>query len=631
MIVYVDVETYYSDEYSLRKMTVPEYVNSPLFECIGWGVAVDDEEPRWLSPDEFKALLRTLPPDVTMVSHNALFDMFVLSHRFDYTPGTMLDTLGMSRSINGAQLRSHSLDAVASFYKLPGKTGALANAKGMGRQAVLAAPWYPQYVEYAKHDVFLAREIFKNMRPMFPDAEVAVMDTLIRMAVKPRFELDMTLLHEHLNEIRVKKETLLAQCGLQDRKSLMSNEKFAMALRQLGVTPPMKTSPITTRETYAFSKTDKDFLALTEHENEEVQALVAARLGLKSTLEETRTERMIGIGQSYTYRNSNPMMPMPLKYSGAHTHRFSGDWKINVQNLTRGSNLRKALGVRPGFKVVAADASQIEARLLATLAGATNLVDAFRRGEDVYSQFASSVFGQPVTKKTHPVERFIGKTAILGLGYGLGYVKFNDTLKVQSRNQIGKVVDLGAERCKDIVHTYRNLYARIPMMWERMENYIGRMTNRDTLHVEGPLTIGFERIVLPNGHALFYHDLQRVRTVEFSGWEFTYGGVRKKLYGGKLTENVVQALARIHVMEAAMRVEEKIDQHWEAIARYHSVRDDFRPALQVHDELVYVVPEQFAQTMLTLLITEMRREPDWLAGAPFDAEGGVGDNYGEVK
>lgn len=631
-IVFVDTETYYDDDYSLRKMTVPEYVLDPRFECIGWAWAEEKGYPYWLTPEEFSEKLAELPEEVTMVSHNALFDMFVLKHRFNYTPKVMLDTLGMARALH-PNLRSHSLAKLADHFHLPAKGGAIANVKGWTRAMIEAdKKMFESFKDYARNDANLCRLLFQNeLYPAFPPSEIPIMDTVLRMAVVPRFNVDTDALRVELQNVIAKKAMLLAATGMESRDQLMSNEKFAEVLRSLGVEPPKKVSPVTGKETYAFAKNDPAFAELAEHDDPRVQTLVAARLGAKSTLEETRLERLIKIGECDW--GGAPRMPMPLKYSGAHTHRFSGDWKINVQNFPRGSALRRALIAPPGHKVVAVDASQIEARLLAALAGEDALVSQFAQKRDVYSEFASEVFGYPVSKRSHPVERFIGKTAVLGLGYGLGAVKFHTTVNMQARLQLGREIDFDLEMAQRTVNTYRRKFYRITDYWMRMNHHIdGALRQPGAFIIDGPLTFGFERIALPSGLGLVYSGLETSHELgSLRETFFTSRGNLSRLYGGKLTENIVQALARCAIMEAAMRVDNEIERMWPRLSRLTRDRDLFRLALQVHDELVYVVPEQFATVMLRLVINEMSLPPKWMPNVPLDAEGGIGGNYGECK
>ena len=154
------------------------------------------------------------------------------------------------------------------------------------------------------------------------------------------------------------------------------------------------------------------FIALTEHEDPFIQQLCAVRLGTKSTIEESRIERFIHVGA----RNRGKL-PIPLKYYGAHTGRWAGSDKVNFQNLPSRDKKKKALKnavVAPDEHVVInCDSSQIEARMLAWLAGQGDVVQQFAKGEDVYSIFASKIYGRDISKKD-PIERFVGKTCILG-------------------------------------------------------------------------------------------------------------------------------------------------------------------------------------------------------------------------
>lgn len=616
--IFVDVETFYSNDYSLRKMTPVEYILDPRFECIGWAVAEGDRSPVWMEPEEFKRYLASLGEEAAVVSHNALFDMPVLYWRMGYLPKLMIDTLGMSRAWLAHELKSLSLANVAMHLGLGVKGDTVHKVVGMSAADIRASGLWDSYTEYALNDVDLCRSIYlKLMRDGFPKQELIVMDTVLRCAVEPKFHLNLQALAEHLHITQQGKQHLLARCGLTTRDDLMSNDKFAAALSRLGVTPPRKTSLVTGKETYAFAKTDPQFIALEEHDDPDVQGLVTARLGLKSTLEETRTKRLMDIGTAYLNQQMPPKMPIPLRYSGAHTHRLSGDWKLNMQNLPRGGKLRQALVAPPGYTVLAADASQIEARLVAWFCGEDDLVQQFANGEDIYSSFASKVFGYPVNKKEHPAERFIGKTAILGLGYGLGWEKFMKTVKLQSKAQTGQVIDMGPDEAQRVVGLYRETYANIAFMWRKLNAIIPEMTNANCATRVGPVVARHEQIVLPSGLKLHYPKLQNTS----DGWQFTYAGKPKRLYGGKMLENIIQALARICVMDAALRVRK----------RFTALGDDLALAMQVHDELVYVVPDVLADTCRAIVLEEMSRRPSWGDSLPLSAEADMGRNYGEAK
>ena len=250
------------------------------------------------------------------------------------------------------------------------------------------------FTGYALNDVEGCREIFFRLSQSSHPARAIVMDRVIRMATQPVLRIDPIALELYRHTIREHKKYLLSRITLDDPAALSSNIKFANLLQEYGVDPPMKISPATNKMTYAFAKTDHAFADLLEHENPEVQALVAARLGIKTTIEETRSTRLINIANCTLDKFSAPLLPIPLKYSGAHTHRYSGDWQLNMQNLSarKSRAMRSCIHVPEGYTIVAVDAAQIEARIVAWLAGQQDLLEMFRLGEDTYRAFAGDIF-----------------------------------------------------------------------------------------------------------------------------------------------------------------------------------------------------------------------------------------------
>jgi DNA polymerase len=622
--IFLDFETFYGDDYTLRKMTPVEYVLDPRFEVTILAVQEGlDGTPYILEgsqlPDFFKSLD---PKDTLLVTHNALFDMCIVAWRYNFIPRLMVCTMNTARATLGGLLRRVSLASVSAHLGLPAKGDCIHKVKNMNLSAIKAIPsLFAEYKDYAKRDVANCAGIYKELviNRRFPVPELLVMDSVLRCAIEPHFRLDKAVLTQHQEAIRVAKEHQLAQAmlvGAEGKGDLMSNEAFATLLRNVGVEPPTKVSPLTGNVAYAFAKTDPDFLDLQEHENPAVQALVAARLGHKSTLEESRCQRFLSMTDLQWPVTFPGNAPMPLRYSGAHTHRLSGDWSLNVQNLPRGGNLRRALIAPPFHKVFAIDSSQVEARGVAVLCGQDDLVEAFARGEDVYAGFASTIFSIPVNKKDNPNERFVGKEGILSLGYGAGAPKYQSRVKVSSKNQTGTAIELDDSQALHVVNTYRSKYAKIPAGWKHLNNVIipalqdgGRINGAPAAF--GPCVIEKEAILLPNGLRLFYHNLRR----SHGEWWFEYGGVPKKLYGGKLLENITQALARIVVMEAATRIRKRC-------ARF---------SLQAHDELVYVVPDALVEELTGVAMEEMTRRPVWMPDWPLAAESGVGQSYGDAK
>lgn len=403
MILTIDFETYYSPTFSLSKMTTEEYIRSPDFEVIGVAVQVDDGEPEWFSGDAlgtYAFLQRYDWANSIAIAHNAMFDGAILNWVYGIRPKGWIDTLSMARAIHGTEVGG-SLKVLAEHYEIGVKGTEVVNALGLKRDEFDPEPLV-LYGDYCKNDVALTWKLFRAMSD-FPAVELRLIDLTIRMFTEPVLQLDRLELTAHLLRVKARKLEVL---GKFDKAVLMSNPKFAEELLKLGATPPMKVSPANGSQTYAFSKTDEEFKALLEHENVGVQALVAARLGTKSTIEETRTERFIGIA-------SRGPLPVPLRYYAAHTGRWGGDDKLNLQNLPRGSLLKTCILAPEGYVILDSDSSQIEARTLAWLAGEDGLVEAFENGEDVYRIMASRIYSKPEYEITKD-ERFVGKTTILG-------------------------------------------------------------------------------------------------------------------------------------------------------------------------------------------------------------------------
>jgi len=615
----LDFETFWSDDYTLKKLTPVEYIADPRFEALGCAFVIDEEgkQPtaQWVDGPDIPAYLKQHDwDDVFAVAHNSQFDMLILALQFHTIPAFYGDTLAMARNWFSHRLSSLSLAGLCQHFGMPAKWDTVSRTKGLNLHAIKQDPWlYDEVKRYAIDDTLKCREIFgRILADGFPVSELPIIDMVVRMTTEPKFELDKTVLAEHLHAVKVKKQELLDACsmGHGNVSSLMSDPQFAAKLLFLGVDVPMKISKTTGKLAYAFAKTDKEFTELLEHEKPMVQALVAARLGHKSTLEESRTERMIGIAKLVE------QMPVPLNYSGAHTHRFSGGWKINLQNLPNDSQLRYALKAPAGQLVVSVDASQIEARINATLAGQHDLVEAFRQGRDVYAEFAESIYGYPINKYRHKIERFVGKTGILSLGYGSSWMVFQNMCRIKGD------VKLTDSEATSIVFLYRQKYKAITGLWNTAQRYVlpllsTQFGNNYDMQLIPPLAVYMHALHLPNGNRLQYRDLRKEYIDGKEEWRFSRGSndSRVKIYGAKLVENIVQSLAFIHIMEVAKRVKDKTG---------------LFPAHQVHDELIYIVDKDEAPGVMQLVIDEMSTPPVWMPDLPAAAEGKTGASYGDT-
>lgn len=605
-ILTLDFETYYSQEFSLTKVTNEEYVRSPEFEVIGVSVQENGGTPEWFSGTmaETAAFLTTFDWENSLaLAHNAAFDASILTWIFGIKPKGWLDTLSMGRALHGTEVGG-SLAVLGQHYGVGTKGTEVINAKGL-RRTDFPADQLARYGEYCCNDTAMTYALFQKMSVGFPPIELRLIDLTIRMFSEPKLYLNTEVLDSHLGAIKYTKQQLLSKM-LIEKDQLMSNVQLAKVLEDLGVKVPMKKSPTTGKQTYAFSKTDEEFKALLEHENVIVQAIVAARLGVKSTIEETRTERFIGIAK-------RGPMPVPLRYYAAHTGRWGGDDKLNLQNLPRSSPLKYAIIPEDGYVVLDSDSSQIEARTLAWLAGQDDLVEAFDKGEDVYKIMASAIYGKPVGAITKD-ERFVGKTTILGAGYGMGAAKFQLQLK-----NFGVTVEL--EEAKRIIDTYRATYPEIVKLWATAGNMLKAiLQNQQTSFGRGCLleVDGTKGIKLPNGLYLKYPNL-RLRQDEESGkTEVVYDTKKGKavipnrIYGGKVVENVCQALARIVIGEQMLKINKK-----------------YPVVMTVHDAIATVVPEAEAETAKEYVELCMRLRPSWAPELPLNCEAGYGGSYGD--
>ena len=605
-IITIDFETYYDKQFSLRKLTTEEYIRHEQFEVIGLTVKVNNGETSWLSGDH-SALKDYLHANYdwgncAVLAHNTMFDGAILSWVFDIHPKLFLDTLCMARGLHGTEVGG-SLKFLADLYEIGEKGDEVDNALGKHR-ADFTEEALSRYGDYCIQDTELTYKLFDIFLKVFPKKELKVIDMTLRMFIDPLLELDTAKLLDHLDTLKEQKEKLLEECAIE-KEELMSNPKFAVALKSLGVVPPTKISLRTGKKTFAFAKNDVDFKALQEHDSSKVQALIAARIGLKSTLEETRTERFVGIGVRGT-------MPAPIRYYAAHTGRWGGSDKINLQNLpSRGPNakiLKSCICAPEGHTLIEADSAQIEARVLAWLAGQVNLVKAFERGEDVYKKMASSIYDKKEVDISG-AERFIGKTTILGAGYGMGSVRFKEQLK-------GMGVEIDAEECKRIINVYRSTNSAITELWRQAQNVLMGMYQEDRygLGKEGVLGVMPEvnGIRLPSGLIMRYEDLKAEE--EELGLQFSYKTRRGRvnIYGGKVIENVCQAIARCVMSDQMIMISKK-----------------YRVLLTVHDSVVCCIPDRDIDEAGAYVDTCMRHTPDWAAGLPVRGDVEIGKNYGE--
>ena len=647
-ILTIDFETYWdSKEYTLSKMTTEEYIRHDKFRAFGACVHVygSDEPIRWFGDAELRDYFSGVDWGRTAVlAHNAQFDVSIMEWVYDTHPAFIFDTLSMARALRGVEV-GNSLAKLADAFGLPAKGTAVHSTNGV---AELDEVLESELADYCKHDVYLCERIFARLVNGYPAKELRLIDMTLKMYTRPLLQLDQQMLIKALAEEGNAREQLLQRLGVEDAE-LASNPKFAELLTKLGVVPPTKTSKTTGKTTLALAKNDALFQTLLNSEREDVALLCQARLKVKSTTERTRAQRFLDIGKRGT-------LPVPLSYYGAQTGRWTAakGSAINMQNLKRGSFLRKAIMAPEGYQLVVGDLSQIEPRVLAWLSDYEDMLDIFKGGGDPYAAFGAQMFNIPnLTKDTHPDLRQSAKSALLGCGYGLGWASFASQLlvgflgapPVRYSKDFAKRLGVDSEYAesfakwngndekmfdiphtcstkellhhvlasKAIIDTYRRTAYPVVAFWSLCETALHRsLVNGEEL-VYKCITFRKGEIELPNGMKLLYPDLRYVKDDKGRS-QAVYGPHATKLYAGKITNNITQALARIVMTDGMLRVAKK-----------------YPIAGTVHDELIAVVPDDEVVDAKTWVLAQMTMEPPYMKGIPLDADGGAHRRYGLAK
>ena len=653
-ILTIDFETYWDTSigFTLSKMTTEEYIRHASFKSFGACVHEfgSGEPVEWYGDVELREYLHGVDWGRTAVlAHNAQFDVSIMEWVYDVHPAFIFDTLSMARALRGVEV-GNSLMKLAQDFGLPPKGNAVYNTNGYSN---LPPAMEQELAEYCKHDVFLCEEIFTRLVKNYPAKELRLIDMTLKMYTRACLELDPNMLTDAILEEKEKREALLQKLGVEET-ALASNPQFAAILAAMGVPAPTKISKTTGKEAFALAKNDALFQALLNGEREDVALLCEARLRVKSTTERTRAQRFLDI-------SGRGPLPVPLSYYGA----LSGRWTaskgsaINMQNLKRGSFLRKAIMAPKGHQLVVGDLSQIEPRVLAWLSDYTDMLDIFRAGGDPYAAFGAQMFNIPgLTKDSHPDLRQSAKSALLGCGYGLGWASFASQLLVgflgapPQRYDLAFAKKLGVtqeqavrflewevnvEKLEAIPHTcttkelvihclaakaiidkYRATATPVVEFWGMCGELIESSLYRGKEYKHKCLTFRKGQIILPSGMSLLYPDLNIRRTkdekTKKEQVEWTYGENRTKIYAGKITNNVTQGVARCVMTDGMVRTAKR-----------------YFVAGTVHDEQIVVVPDAEVQEAKTWVLAQMTMEPPYMPGIPLDADGGAHRRYGLAK
>lgn len=673
-LVVLDFETYFDADYTLKKLNTSSYIYDERFKAQMVGVKHGNKPTVIIPHADIPSYLHSIDWTVSsLLCHNAAFDGFILHHHYDVHPHYIYDTLSMARGLHSNDIGA-GLDEVAAFYgkgnKLP---DVLDRTKGV-------VDWddelYEDAAAYCEQDVELTLAVFKEMHKHFPDTEMDLIDLTVRMFTQPKLRIDIprveTELQRELDERQelfdrvyamghdvkalklTKAELSLPQAELQNRvvkKVVGSNTHFVRLLEKAGLPEaniPKKLSPTwlkkrmsglvdpgsTPEYTYAFSKDDIEFNELPE--NQELwsqdldlnnsghvlklsvrrallETLVETRLAVKSTTNITRAGRFLDIGDR--------PLPVGYAYFRAHTGRWGGNNKMNMQNLKRGGELRQAILAPEGHVICVQDSGQIEARVNGWLWGQRDLLQGFKDADawntktmgvargasrDAYCKFADSVYGREITTDDK-TERFVGKVCVLGLGFQMGASKFQMTMAKGALG--GPPVHFTLAEAQRIVNTYRAKNMMIVEGWEICKQIIEDMAT-GTCGSFGPLSWEKEKLWLPNGMALHYPDLKATAGERGPQWSYRVKTGRSKIYGGLLCENIVQALARIIVADQIREISTRM-----------------RVVMITHDEIVTCVREENADLAISLMEKAMRRPPAWCPDIPLNCEGGYAVNY----
>ncbi|MBN86690.1 MAG: hypothetical protein CL885_04130 [Dehalococcoidia bacterium] len=599
MLVTLDFETYYDSKFSLGKMTTMDYVRHELFKVWGVGIKIDNHPTEWFGEDEAEdAILDIEWEDVTLVCHNTPFDGYILTRVYKVKPNYYTDTAAMSRALAPGHSSSLKECAIRTFPDDTAmrKGDELIDAKGIYD---LDPETEGSLAGYCIQDVELTYALYQKMIWAMPDSELDLIDLTCRMFCEPKLNVNRDALVAFRDHEIKNNDAIIKASGI-DRKVLASNKQFAEYLSEIGLVPPTKVSPRTGKDIPALGKTDKAFTQMQamypQHQN-----IWDARKAVKSRINETRAQRFIDAA------HEDGTISVPLRYYAAHTGRFGGTEKINMQNLPRNSPLRKALMAPPGHLIYVADLSNIEARMLAWLADEDDLLKQFRNGDDIYSNLASRIYQRPINKVDDPTERFVGKTAVLGLGYGMGAEKFKATLE---SGATGPKVELLSEDAYEVVQTYRRTYPGIPLLWKKLELKLASTINPIFDETWRCLIFRDQKINLCNGLSLHYDNLH------FDNGTLTYESKNsvQTTWGGRITENVIQALSRIVITDAMLRIQQDPDLEADVV-------------LTVHDEIVIISPDISPDATMNRLIEHMCVPPEWAPNLPLNAEGGYDQCY----
>lgn len=695
-LLFIDFETFYDlKDYTLKSLSYEEYIRDPRFTVHALSVAsMGGEIKAFANVGSDRAVDRVVQqlapliarPDVYTVAQNNKFDASILGLHYGLKVAKPLCTRTLARWAGLSRIERESLASMAKFFGLSEKGGFLENMSGVRDLSSLPKEQLDRYLEYNKHDVYLLREIFKKLCSIFSDGrhgdykKVFDFGSLsVRTYCNPSFEGDLDLacdyeaqliqkqeeahievsklfkfdtLQDMLKAVR-SKNTFVKMCeelggqGIVPRKVSFQQTKTARKKAQAAGDPDWKKIQVMD---WALAKTDLEFMNLQNHPDERIATLARTRAGLNSSQNLGRCRRFIKI-----FPRGKVCVNLEPFY--AHTGRFttsqsgsseSASDGTNFQNLGKRSGdktLRYMLRAPEGYKVVAGDSSQVEARTGAWTCRQNDLVERFRNNEDPYSELASHIFSVPYEQivyyvkgdgakldksahQTHTRYRNVGKEGILSSQYQVGADKFSDRL-LQQRIKLAENVDDHKALAKQALGIYREKNYHIVQFWDVCQSVLGALCAGEHGWFGGPDGKVFEydgsadlfghkvpSIRLPNGYWLRYPNLRWEYDEEYEKYSFFYDQLyegKKSLYGGALFNNLNQGTAFGILADQALEI-----------------NPQFRIVLNVHDEYSSIVPDADVERALKLYETALSRPPEWGPDIPVACEVSYGQTYGHV-
>lgn len=648
-VLVLDFESYYDQDYSLKEMSIVEYVTDERFELTGLGIKINDGASVFVPGPQVPWAVARLQKkfgkalhNVTVVAKNTKFDILILAERFGIYPPYVIDIEDLSRYYDSRM--KQDLKSLAKLFKLPAK-GDTSQFKG---QHCADIDWAAMK-KYCLGDIDIESQLLRILLPMIdnPEVELPLMQHTLNLYLKPTFDLDMKMAKDIAFDMGVELGNNLEQIPWILEYATKKKKTIEEILRARSIFPKILQDVLPEGEVVpmkqgkkemipALAKDDVGFQLLLAHSNDKVRLLCKAKAACTSWSSHQAKVNSLII-QTECFGDG---MHIPLKFYGCHTGRWSGTQKWNPLNLGGKGNrktgeqhhpliskVRNTLLAPDGKLLAIPDSCQIEARLVAWIAGQNDLVEDFRTGGDPYSRLAAKVFGEKVWNPTEEelltpegkildIRRGFGKDTILGAGFGLGTnTSYQDCLKNKDLRPLYDSGEYDWDFNDKLIKTYRSDYSMIPKFWKTVEKCFRWVTKYPhevmVYHIPGrhedsPPTLTFWKegtttiIQLPSGRRLFY----RHATVDPKG-QIKY--IHGHLWGGSITENIIQSICRDLLGGWLLECE----------------RQRIPIILHTYDELVGCVPKHRAEEALAKMIEIMRTGPDWAVGLPLDAEGGL--------